>query len=204
MSLETIYGINASGKDAIANKLKENDSSIFITTESRLLMYLLEITKSYAAEDVVSKEQYKALENTSQEKIKEVTETTYKKMLENFRESKNNILLLSHLVFMLHIDKEPVFLDQKDPAFPEISNGLIHIKSSEEDILIRRNNDNINGIRLRSHSSLELITKHQTLCDVKWEKITLLRTPETYITIINNNGGLEVAVREVQDFINKL
>lgn len=204
MSLETIYGINASGKDAIANRLKEKDPSIFITTESRLLMYHLGIINSYAAEDPVSKDQYKALENTSQDRIKEITNTTYKKSLESFRESKNTTILLSHLVFLLHIDKEPVFLDQKDPAFPEISNGLVHVKSSPEDILARRIADNESGIRLRSHSSLGLIIKHQTLCDVKWEKITSLRTPGTYITVMNNNGNLEMAVREVQEFINKL
>jgi len=204
MSLITIYGINASGKDAIASKLQEKNSNIFTTSESRLLMFNLGITNSYGAKDIVSRDQYKKLENTSQEEIVRITNTKYLKNLEKFRNSEKTILLLSHLVFLLHIDKEPVFLNQKDPVFPEISSGLIHIKSNPEEILDRRNADNASGLRHRFHSKLDLIVKHQNLCDMKWEKITLQRKPETYTIIENNNGGLESATYITQDFIKNL
>lgn len=204
MSLETMYGINASGKDTIAMKIKEQNPSVFITTESRILMWLLGITNDYAAESQVLRAQYETLENTSQNQIEDVTNTAYKKMLEGFRENKNITFLLSHLVFLLHIDKKPTFLNGKDPAFPEISSGLIHIKSPFEDILARMMYDNKSGVRFRATSNVELLTRHQTLCNKKWEQIISARPPETYITVMNENGDLAAAVRQVENFIKIL
>ena len=117
MPLIIIFGINASGKDSITNILKETNSEIFVTTESRLLMYHLGIIKHFNAAEAVSKEEYKSLENTSQEQILAITNTKYKESLEIFKKSNKITLILSHLVFLLHIDKDPVFLTEKRPSF---------------------------------------------------------------------------------------
>lgn len=201
MSLITIFGINASGKDAIAKRLKLNNPKVTITSESRLLMYLLGITKQYGADYPVSKEEYKALENTPQTEILSITNNEYRGILEKFRDSNDITILLSHLVFMLHIDKEePVFLTEKNPPFPELSNLLIQIKSDPDDILKRRITDHESGVRERYHSAMETITKHQLLCDQKWELITSNRNTATYLVVTNND--LEKAASDVSNYIN--
>ena len=203
MPLVTIFGINAVGKDTIANEFKKKHPGTFITSASRLLMYHLGIIDKYGAEDPVTKKNYKKLENTSQDKIMAITKGAYKNSLIRFSKNNRLTILLSHLVFMLHIDKdEPVFLDKKDPPFTKLSSGLIQIKSKSENILSRRIKDNKEGVRERYYSTLKFINKHQTLCDYKWKKIISLRAHNTYITIHNNN--LDKAVSAVEKFVKQL
>lgn len=194
-----MFGINAVGKDTIAKMLKSKHPSVFITTESRLLMYHLGIISDFAADSTVTEADYKKLENTPQSKIIPITNGPYRESLKSFETSNRITLLLSHLVFILHIGKKPIFLNQKDPPFPELSTGLIQIKASYGNILNRRAKDNADGTRMRYSSQLELLQKHQMFCDQKWAKITLHRDPNTYITVINKD--LETAVQQIDDFI---
>lgn len=198
-----MFGINAVGKDTIANKFMERNPKTFITSESRLLMHYLGIIDKCGVDDQVAREDYKKLENTSQKRIKTITNGVYKDSLISFSQNSHLTILLSHLVFMLHIDKEePVFLDDKDPPFTELSNGLIQIKSGIEDILSRKIKDNEKGIRERYHCAKELIKKHQLLCDKKWEKIIASRPINTYTVIDNDN--IDKAVSDVERFIVQL
>lgn len=202
MSLITVFGVNASGKDSIAKVLKKNNPGIFVTSESRLLMYHLGIIKHFDLGTPVTNDDYKALENTTQKKVISITNSKYKETLQEFKSNSGTTILLSHLVFLLHHGDEPIFLNEKDPPFPEFSDGLVNIKSKPEDILDRREADNKKGKRERNHTSLQLIEKHQSLCDKKWSKITQNRDPNTFITVQNND--LEVAVKDVENFINQL
>lgn len=203
MPLITMFGINAVGKDTIANKFMERNPKTFITSESRLLMHYLGIIDKCGVDDQVARKDYKKLENTSQKRIKTITNGVYKDSLISFSQNSHLTILLSHLVFMLHIDKEePVFLDEKDPPFPELSNGLIQIKSGIEDVLSRKIKDNETGIRERYHCAKELIKKHQYLCDKKWEKIIASRPINTYTVIDNDN--IDKAVSDVERFIVQL
>lgn len=203
MSLITIFGVNGVGKDTIAIGFRKRNPKTFITSESRLLMHYLGIIDKYGIDDQVTKEDYKKLENTSQDQVKALTNGIYKDSLTSFSQKAHLTVLLSHLVFMLHIDKDkPVFLDEKDPPFPELSDGLIQIKSKIEDIFSRKIKDNEKGIRERYHCATELIKKHQLLCDKKWEKIVAYRPINTYTVI--NNDNIDKAVIDVEKFISQL
>jgi adenylate kinase len=205
MSLEIIFGINASGKDTIAKKLKKIDNEIQITSESRLLMYHLGYISSFYFENPINKEDYKKLENTSQEKIKQITKTSYKQTLENFRDSNIRYVLLSHLVFALALDKnKPIYLTDRDvPSwYNKVGNNFIQIICNAEEILRRRIKDKNNNTRDRGNiDSFVEITKHQNLCNIKWEKFVKNLPKNSYIIIENNN--LKRAVNMINKFINK-
>lgn len=205
MSLEIIFGINASGKDTIAKEIKKINNDIQITSESRLLMYLLGYISDFSSENQINKNAYKKLENTSQEKIIEITKTTYKKKLEEFKESNTKYFLLSHLVFVLAVDKDkPIYL--KDRDIPEwynsVGNNFIQIVCNPKEILKRRQKDKKNGVRDRGNiDSFKEIKKHQNLCNVKWAKLIKNLPKNTYTVIINDD--LETAVKMVDKFIKK-
>lgn len=205
MSLEIIFGINASGKDTIARELKKIDNEIQITSESRLLMYHLGYISSFNFENPINREDYKKLENTSQEKIKQITETSYKQTLENFRDSNIKYVLLSHLVFVLSLDKnKPIYLtDREVPSwYNKVGNNFIQIICNPEEILRRRLKDKNNHTRDRGNiDSFVEINKHQSLCDIKWKKLVKNLHKNTYKTIINDD--LISAVNIINNFIKK-
>jgi len=205
MSLEIMFGINASGKDTIAKEIKKRNGAIQITSESRLLMYQLGYISDYNSEVPVDIGAYKKLENTSQEQIVEVTRTTYREQLERFNDSDTQHFLLSHLVFVLTVDKDkPVYLDDREVPeyYREVGHKFIQIVCESEEILKRRQKDKNDGTRDRGNiNSFEEIDKHQKLCDVKWEKLIRGLPPCAYTTIVNND--LETAVNMVTNFVKK-
>ena len=50
MGLYTIFGINGIGKDTIAEELRKKNQEIEVTSMSRLLMFILGISKTYDVE----------------------------------------------------------------------------------------------------------------------------------------------------------
>lgn len=197
-----IFGVNASGKDSVAKAIAQRRANIFVTTETRLLMYHLNIIGGFAADCPVTTDQYKKLEDTPQDEIAGVTNGSYKASLEKFRAESSTTLLLSHLVFLLHIGKEPTFLDQKDPPHTDLFAGLVNIKASTASILERRQRDNASGSRERNHSEADIIEQHQRLCDAKWVKLIANRPQGTFLTVVNEELGLAVA--QVDGFISHL
>jgi len=205
MPLEIIFGINASGKDAIAKELKKRDNSIQITSESKLLMYHLGYIDSYDSQDHIDISAYKNLENTSQDRILETTRTVYKRTLENFKKSEIKYFLLSHLVFALTLDKgKTIYLDKREVPewYREVGDKFIQVICNPEEILKRRIKDKSNGVRDRGNiDSCDEIAKHQSLCDIKWEKFTCELPKNKYLTVVNDD--LEVAIDIVNNFIFK-
>lgn len=205
MSLEIIFGINASGKDSLIRELKTKRNDIQTTTETRLLMYHLGYISDFRAEAPVSKDAYKALEDTPQPKVIEITNTKYRETLRGFSESEVEYFLLSHLVFALTIDKDnPIYLTDRHvpPWYRDISQKLIQIVCDPEEILRRRLKDKDTGVRDRGNmDSLEEIIKHQSLCESEWQKLIVGLPESRYITIVNNDS--KVAVNELDIFLNK-
>ena len=200
-----MFGINASGKDTIAAEIKKRNSKIQITSESRLLMFHLGYISNFNSEIPIDKSAYKKLENTSQDKIKKITKTTYKKTLESFKNSKTEYFLLSHLVFVLTVAKNiPTYLNDREIPewYKDVGSKFIQIVCDPGEILKRRQKDKKNGTRDRGNmDSFEEINKHQGLCDLKWKKFTHNLPTKTYITITNNN--LKTTVDLVNNFIKK-
>ena len=203
--LVTIFGINAVGKDAVANKIKEERTDYRITSESRLLMYNLGIIDDYNTSCPVTKEQYKALESISPAETWRITNGVYKEQLERFNREDKIVLLLSHLVFALHLDKEkPVFLkDRGLPSWlPDVNLGFIQLIASPKQIMRRRIKDNSSGERRRDFIGIQNIIEHQRLCDEKWASLTKDLDGERYAVINNNN--LDKVVYKTRAFIDNL
>ena len=78
MAITTIFGINGVGKDTVANSLRTNNPDLLVTSISRMLMYILGITKTYDVNEKVCEEQYKMLESVPQEKMIKIENTDYK------------------------------------------------------------------------------------------------------------------------------
>ena len=75
MAITTIFGINGVGKDTVANSLRTNNPDLLVTSISRMLMYILGITKTYDVNEKVCEEQYKMLESVPQEKMIKIGKT---------------------------------------------------------------------------------------------------------------------------------
>ena len=59
MGLYTIFGINGIGKDTVAEEIRKKRQNIEVTSLSRLLMFILGISKSYDVREKIDEEQYK-------------------------------------------------------------------------------------------------------------------------------------------------
>lgn len=203
MSLEIMFGINASGKDSVVRELKNRDNKIESTSESRLLMYHLGYVENYSLEQPVSRDIYKQLENTPQERIVEITNSSYRKTLEEFRDSKIEYFLLSHLVTALTIDKNPVYLEKDVPFwYRDTGSKFIQIVCDPEEILRRRLKDKNGGTRDRGNLDiLDEIVHHQNLCDEKWQKLTNGLPSYRFATI--SNTDLIVTANSIEKILKK-
>lgn len=196
-----MFGINASGKDSVFRELKNRKKEIQSTSESRLLMYHLGYVDSYSLEQPVDREIYKQLENTSQEKIMEVTNSSYRKTLEDFRDAEIEYFLLAHLVTALTIDKNPVYLDKDVPFwYRDVGNKFIQITCDPEEILKRRLADKKSGNRDRGNlDNIDEIIHHQNLCNEKWEKLTDGLPAGRFTTITNTD--LTITTNTIRTFL---
>lgn len=203
MSLIAIYGVNAAGKDTVANALQKNNPNIFITSEPRLLMYHLGLIPSYATNYKVERASYKQLEDTPQSVVLNLINTKYQTHLRQLKTDKETTtLLLTHLVFALNLDKKkPKYLIKKIPTWTqETFNGFINLVSPPQEIDRRRHQDE--NVRDRGMMEISQIAYHQRLCDEKWEELVRLLNPEVYIKI--NNEQLAMAISEAKNFIEKI
>ncbi len=198
-----MFGINASGKDSLVKELKNKRTRIETTTETRLLMYHLGYISDFRAETPVDKASYKALENTPQPKVIEITNSIYKETLAAFSDSETEYFLLSHLIFALTIDKDkPIYLtDRPVPSwYRDIGRKFVQVVCDPEEILRRRLKDKDNGVRDRGNMDfLEEIVKHQSLCETEWQKLIGGLPESRYTTIVNNDS--KIAVNELEAFL---
>lgn len=201
MSLIAMYGVNAVGKDTVANLIQEQEGRDYIrlTSESRLLMHHLGLIPSIETKYRVSRDIYKKLEDTPQSIILELIETKYRDHLEILKsETAATTFLLSHLVFALNLDKDrPVYLLKDIPDWTrEVFNGFIHLRAPISEIIKRRHQDE--EVRDRGAMEYSQIRYHQGLCDRKWEELVYPLHRETYTEVWNVE--LEESVKEIRTF----
>jgi len=186
MALSTLYGVNGVGKDTIGAELLSRHPDTQLTSESRLFMYILGITSDYRAQTKASREQYKQLEDTPQKRMLEIQDTDYMYLVDDLKKRENTTILLSHLVFALHLDKEITYLDSRETPewFVDANDTLVQLVAPPEVILERRMQDAAQ--RDRGAFTLEDIQTHQRLCDRKWEKLTALAVNDTVCISVEN------------------
>lgn len=205
MGLYLVYGINAAGKDAIAMEVVKRYKNSLITSESRILMFHLGLVNSIDATIKVDREIYKKLENAKREDIQRIYKDEYPETMANAVKEYDLVILLSHLVFALYIDKDEAkyVTDVEIPQWlVELSDGMVQLVADSEEIFSRRMKDIINEKRERI-VQIKQIEQHQNLCDKKWCDIGNLYKNKKMKIVENHNDKMEVAVDEVVNFINK-
>lgn len=202
MSFNTLYGINGVGKDTVANRLKQDyDHTMTITSMSRLSMYLLGITDHYDAQRKVSTEAYAELEQVPQPEMVELEEGACRDFIHDLAQSDQNTLMLSHLVFALHVGhREPVYLtDRRIPDwYIQENSGIVQLQAEPETIISRRLRDlEDEAVQRVRPTALEQVKTHQTLCDTEWNR--LLSRP-----IVIPKGLHIVENHDLDDTVNKV
>lgn len=198
MGLITFFGINGVGKDSIANKLKEKNPDIRITSMSRLYMYILGITDTYETSEKVTEEQYKLLEDTPQDVMKRIEEEEYKKLLIELANQNEETILLSHLVSALRLGKETIYLeDRLTPKWlVDNSDLLIQLAVPPDTLSERRKAD----FSRKRETDINEIEKHQNMCFREWKRIQGENPTKSMYTIVNLDFG--ETVNAVEKVIN--
>ena len=197
MGLITIFGINGTGKDTIANELKKKRPNIRITSMSRLLMYILGITNTFETSEPVTEEQYKKLESIPQEKMKMIEQKEYKELLIGLSKKDQETILLTHLVSVLRHGEELIYLeDRPTPSWLiENSSTLIQLVVPPEILSERRKKDNSR----KRDINIEEIEKHQKMCFKEWKRLKKEQPSKTMYTVVNIN--LDETVETVDEVI---
>lgn len=197
MSINTIFGINGVGKDAVAECLKSTNQDIVVTSMSRLSMFLLGISSSWDAEEEVSEHQYRQLEETPQSKMIDLENNEYRNELEKIANSDQEVIMLSHLVSALrHSDKVRYLTERKTANwFVDLNSNLVELVAPPDMIVNRRKKD-LNRDRT---TDLKQIIEHQELCDAEWNRITKIGKKTNKNMAVVQNIDLQTAAREVEN-----
>lgn len=200
MAITTIFGINGVGKDTVANSLRTNNPDLLVTSISRMLMYILGITKTYDVNEKVCEEQYKMLESVPQEKMIKIENTDYKDMLDEIASSKEDLIMLSHLISALrHGDKIQYLTDRTTPDwYVKLNQALIQLVAPSDIVSYRRKND----VNRKRETSIEEIEYHQSLCTNEWERIKRVNPDTTNRMFIVNNINLSDATNEIEQIMH--
>lgn len=200
MAITTIFGINGVGKDTVANSLRTNNPDLLVTSISRMLMYILGITKTYDVNEKVCEEQYKMLESVPQEKMIKIENTDYKDMLDEIASSKEDLIMLSHLISALrHGDKIQYLTDRTTPDwYVKLNQALIQLVAPSDIVSYRRKND----VSRKRETSIKEIEYHQSLCTNEWERIKRVNPDTTNRMFIVNNINLSDATNEIEKIMH--
>lgn len=200
MAITTIFGINGVGKDTVANSLRTNNPDLLVTSISRMLMYILGITKTYDVNEKVCEEQYKMLESVPQEKMIKIENTDYKDMLDEIASSKEDLIMLSHLISALrHGDKIQYLTDRTTPDwYVKLNQALIQLVAPSDIVSYRRKND----VNRKRETSIKEIEYHQSLCTNEWERIKRVNPDTTNRMFIVNNINLSDATNEIEQIMH--
>lgn len=198
MGLITIFGINGVGKDTVAEKIREKNPDITITSMSRMLMYLLGISKTYDTREKISEKQYKKLENTPQEIIRNIENNQYRQLLEQLSYS-DNVIFLAHLVSALRLGNETRYLtDKQIPKwFVDINEQMIQLVAPASIISQRRKEDKSRKRNCR----IEQIFEHQELCSKEWKRIRTMNPDKVKQMHIVDNIVLDETAKRIEDII---
>lgn len=199
MGLYTIFGINGIGKDTVAKEIRKKRQDIGITSMSRILMFILGISKSYDVREKIDEEQYKALEETPQSTMRSIEDDEYRKLLEQLAKEDKDVIFLSHLITALRLGNNVEFLeDRKTPDwFVDINDKLIQLVAPAQIVAEHRQKDKA---RRRCYEINEII-KHQELCTKEWERIKRKDYYTAKKMSVVENIDLNQAVHEVENII---
>lgn len=198
MGLITIFGINGVGKDTVAEKIREKNPNITITSMSRMLMYLLGISKTYDTREKISERQYKKLENTPQEIIHNIENNQYRQLLEQLS-CTDNMIFLAHLVSALRLGNETRYLtDKQIPKwFVDINEQMIQLVAPASIISQRRKEDKSR----KRDCHIDQIFEHQELCSKEWQRIRTMNPDNVKQMHIVDNIVLDETIKQIEDII---
>ena len=95
MAITTLFGINGVGKDTIAENLRKKNPEITVSSVSRMLMYILGISKTYDVREKVTEEQYKILESIPQTQMVKIENEEYRRILEKIAKEDKKVIFIN-------------------------------------------------------------------------------------------------------------
>lgn len=199
MGLYTIFGINGIGKDTVAKEIRKKRQDIEVTSMSRLLMFILGISKTYDVQERINEEQYKVLEEMPQITMRSIESNEYRQLLEKLAKGGKDIIFLSHLITALRLRNKVEFLeDRKTPDwFVDINDNLIQLVAPAQIVA-----EHIQKDKTRKRCcEIDEIIKHQELCTKEWERIKRKDYYTAKKMSVVENIDLNQAVREVENII---
>ena len=166
---------------------------------SRVLMYILDITKTYDVSEKVCEDQYKKLESVPQSKMIEIENTDYKKILCEIAKSDKNVLMLSHLISALRHGEQINYLtDRLTPDwYVDANNALIQLVAPFNVISERRKNDQTRNRNV----DISEIEYHQSLCTNEWERIKRVKPETINKMFIVENVDLSKATNDIENIM---
>lgn len=205
MSLSTLYGINGVGKDTIAAEVKRAYADdITITSMSRLCMFLLGITESLDSQEPVDTTAYRKLESVPQSEMRQLEDGPCKEYIQTISENSQRVLMLSHLVFALHIDLCNVtyLTDRRIPDwYIQANNAVVQLKAPAETILARRFKDAFLDNARERPTALDQILDHQALCDEEWQRLSAKHADLPRGMHIVQNQDIDQATKHVYEVL---
>lgn len=199
MGLNTIFGINGIGKDTVAEELRKRNPKIEVTSMSRVLMYILGISNTYDVHEKITEKQYKLLEDTPQNIMKDIENTEYRHLLENMAKGEENVIFLAHLVSALRLGNNVKYLDDRltPEWFVKSNKNLIQLIAPADLISDRRKKD----FSRRREVDVAQISTHQQMCSKEWERILSMSSSSKKKMYVVENIELSKAVKEIEDII---
>ena len=140
------------------------------------------------------------LESVPQEKMIKIENTDYKDMLDEIASSKEDLIMLSHLISALrHGDKIQYLTDRTTPDwYVKLNQALIQLVAPSDIVSYRRKND----VNRKRETSIEEIEYHQSLCTNEWERIKRVNPDTTNRMFIVNNINLSDATNEIEQIMH--
>ena len=149
MAITTLFGINGVGKDTIAENLRKKNPEITVSSVSRMLMYILGISKTYDVREKVTEEQYKILESIPQTQMVKIENEEYRRILEKIAKEDKKVIFINHLVTAMRHGEDVQYLTKRltPDWYIDLNENLIQLVAPSNVIAIRRMND---ATRVRS------------------------------------------------------
>lgn len=167
MALYTAFGINGVGKDTVLRKVQEAEPRTRIISESKLLMYGLGILSAYDESVLPTRDDYLALEKTSQLDV-QMAEDSFAEILYGEAVAEQPTIMTSHLIPAQLLLGKVVYLEKPKPAsIHKFSNAIVQFIAPAPTILARRSEDQ----RDRGLVTVDDIAYHQSLCDAEWARL---------------------------------
>jgi guanylate kinase len=212
MALILIFGINGVGKDTLEVEMRKKYGDLVgIVLTTRVLFKSLGFDVNYfygepAPTSEKLAEMYKVLEATSKSKVDEIMNFDLPQKLLEVKSKFQLGFLSAHLVSATRKPTGEIHYKTgyAYPWFKEFVDGFVYLRSTPEELLRRREDENRRGIRKRLPMTLDEIALQLQISDKEWKRFEKILPNDKPRTTINNDSDLDETMRQFDYFATNL